>query len=156
MPKNILRSFHMNKGLKLVLLPVCGGVLCLGFALVVIASRQTPTYSADSMVMMQSFTNAVLGRPFETQVIKSIPAVHRLTVTTWSAGPPGHAMLEITALGSSPQVAQSAANDAAKQLCIFVMEHYGKTSIIIMQANSASRWQPLWEMNLQVTRLFKR
>lgn len=163
----------MSKNFKLRLVLVCVGILCLGFTLVFLVSRLSPSYWAYSGVMMEPFTNAVFGRPFETQVIKSIPLVHQLKVApgfrtgaaamSWStnkvfsgAGAPVSAEIRIMVLGSSPQEAQSAANDAATQLCVIVQRQYGGRTHVIQRANITGRWLFPYELKLRVVRLSER
>ena len=170
MPDNNARPSHMSRSSKLRVALVCAGALCLGFALVFLVWRQPPVYWAYSAIMMKPYTNAVFARPFETQMIKSIPGLRKLTVspgfasaaaaTAWStnkmatgATSPASAQLRIMALGRSPQQAQSAANDAATQLCAIVQRHYGGSAFVTQRADRTGRWLFLYELKLQVARL---
>jgi hypothetical protein len=148
----------------------CAATLCLVVMLLFLALRP-PVYRSYSAVMIQPFTNAVFGRPFEAQIIKSIPAIHKLTVTpgftnvaalkAWSTnkvvsgpGSPSTAAINIMAVGSSPQDAQSAANDAAVQLCAVLRLQYGVRADITMKAQTTSRWLFIHEWQLRLKRLF--
>jgi hypothetical protein len=158
----------MNFKLRMVL--VCAGTLGLVFVLLVLASRPA-VYCSYSAVMIYPFTNAVFGRAFETQIIKSIPAIHKLRVTpgftnvaalkAWSTnkvvsgpGSPATAAINIMAVGSSPQDAQSAANDAAVQLCAVLRLQYSVRADITMKAQTTSRWLFIHEWQLRLKRLF--
>jgi hypothetical protein len=158
----------MNSKTRVVL--VFSGVVCLVCILLVLAFRP-PVYRSYSAVMIRPFTNAVFGRPFEAQILKSIPAIHKLTVTpgftnaaalnAWytnkvvsGPGSPSSAAINIMAVGSSPQDAQNAADDAAAQLGAVLRLQYGMSVDITMRAQGASRWLFINEWELRLKRLF--
>ena len=154
----------MKKLLKCRWLLVCFAILCLGLFSWV-ASRR-PIYSAKSVVTLQPYTNAVTSRAFEKQVVHLIPSVRRVTVrpgfsstaaaAAWStnktpsgAAAPSKAIVSVLVLGSSPEDAQRAANDAATRLCTLLPERYGGHTTILEQADKADRWLLISQLKLQ-------
>ncbi len=171
-PDNSMYPSHMSKNPRLRLVLVCAGALGLGFALVFLVWPRPPVYWAFSAIMLKPYTNAVFARPFETQMIKSIPALRKVTVSPgfatvaaaagWSTnkvitGPaaPVSAQIRIMVLGSSPQEAQNAANDAATQLCAIVQRQYGGSALIVERPTRTGRWLFLYELKLRLARLLR-
>lgn len=161
---------RMSKNSKLRLVLVSAAALLLGCAFIFFAWRQPPTYWAYSAILMKPYTNAVFGRPFERQIIKEIPAVRKLEVTPGFATPsavaawstnrsaigtaaPVIAQIRIMALGSTPQEARNAANDAAAQVRVIVERQYGGKAIFTQQADRTGRWLVLYEVKLRLARL---
>lgn len=164
----------MNESPKRWLAVGSAALVCLGLALAL--SRLGPTYCAYSTVTMRPFTNVVAARalqgPFQRQVRKAVPVIHRLTVNpsfatsaaamAWSTNktasgtPPLSAELRIMALGSSPEEAQVAANAAAARLCAFLAQQYGGTPTMLSNADRTARYSLPSEVGLQIERLFQR
>lgn len=165
----------MNESPKRWLILGSATVTCLGLALAF--SRLGPTYWAYSTVTMRPFTNVVPARalegPFQRQVRKAVPSIHRLTINpsfatsaaamAWSTNKtasgtpiPLSADLRIMALGSSPEEAQVAANAAAARLCTFLTQQYGGSVTIVSNTDVTGRYSFPSEVGLQIERLFRR
>jgi hypothetical protein len=165
----------MNESTKRWLLVGLAMIVCLGLVLAI--CRLRPTYWAYSAVRMQPFTNVVPARalqgPFQRQVRKAVPSVHRLTVSpsfatpaaamAWStnktasgAPVPLSAELRIMTLGPSPEEAQVAANDAAARLCTFLAQQYGGSVTMVSNPADTGRYSFPSEVGLQIERLFQR
>jgi hypothetical protein len=165
----------MNESAKRWLIVGAAMVLCFGLILVFLLLR--PTYWAYSTVRMQPFTNVVPARamqgPFQKQVRKAVPSVHRLTInpsfstvaaamewstndTPSSAALPVSAELRIMALGSSPKNAQGAANEAAARLRTFLAQRYGGSVTVMTNTGGTGRYSFPSELGLKIERLFQR
>jgi hypothetical protein len=121
-------------------------LLMIGVALY-IATPSTHRYRTDSLVLATPFTNALLARSFEAQVIRTIPGVLRLQVSpSFSLPAPGlpaatnGMALRIVAFGRTPEEAKRAANEAATQLSRTVLTNYGVTGEIADMATGARRY----------------
>jgi hypothetical protein len=172
MPDDTTQSSQANKSPRRWLILACLAAACFGLILVFRAGG-SPKYWAYSTVIMRPYTNAVIGRPFERQVVKSVPSIRQMTVSpgfasltaamAWStnktpsgAALPVSATIRFMVLGSSPQEAQRKANDAAAQLCTLLPQQYSGSVSIIQQADRSGRWLLPYEMKLRVSRLFQR
>jgi hypothetical protein len=150
-------------------------VPCFGLILVFLLLR--PTYWAYSTVRMQPFTNVVPARAlqgrFQKQVRKAVPSVHRLTINPsfstvsaameWSTNDgvssralPVSAELRIMALGSSPENAQGAANDAAVRLRTFLTQRYGGSVSVMTNTGGTGRYSFPSDLGLKIERLLQR
>lgn len=165
----------MNDSRKRWLIVGAAMVVCIGLLLSFLLLR--PTYWAYSTVKMQPFTNVVSARalqgPFQKQVRKAVPSVHRLTInpsfssvaaamewstndTPSSAALPVSAELRIMALGSSPENAQGVANEAAARLCTFLAQRYGGSVSVMTNKGGTGRYSFPSELGLKIERLFQR
>lgn len=156
---------------------VLGSALLACLGLILAIYRLRPTYWAYSSVRVQPLTNMVPARalqgPFQRQVRKAVPSVHRLTISpsfatpaaarAWftnqtASGPimPLSAELRIMALGPSPAKAQVAANEAAARLCSFLTQQYGGSVTIVSNADVPGRYWFPSEVGLQIERLLER
>jgi hypothetical protein len=165
----------MNERLKRWLIVGSATVVCLGLVLAFLLLR--PTYWAYSTVRMRPFTNVVPARAlqgqFQKQVRKAVPSVHRLTInpsfstvaaamewstndTPSSAALPVSAELRIMALGSSPENAQGAANEAAARLCRFLTQRYGGSVLVMTNTGGTGRYSFPSELGIKIERLFQR
>src|ERR1035437_639067 len=152
MPDETTKSSRMNGTAKRVLLLVSVAALSIGLVLVCCFVPRASTYWAYSTVMMQPFTNAVLGGPFEKHLLKAIPAVHQLRINpgfasaaaamAWSTNKapsgtayPVSAEIRIMALGPTPEEARRAASDAAGRLCTLLQSQYGGRAVVLDRGN---------------------
>ena len=170
MPDNESHPTQIGKNSRLRLILLCVGVFSLAFALILLARRRPPVYWAYSAILITPYTNAVLGRPFESQVIKSIPAVRKVEATPWfgnvaaaaawytnkavtGTSAPVSAQIRIMVLGSSPQEARDAATNGAIQLRAIVERQFGVSASPESNADRTGRWLILYEMKLRVAKL---
>jgi hypothetical protein len=159
----------MSKHSKVRLALIWAGALGCGLILAVLAWPRPTAYWAFSSVVFQPYTNALLARSFETQMIHSIPGLRELTVnpgfatvgaaTSWPTnqaatgpGAPVVAHIRLMALGASPAQAKEAADDAANQLCFLVRRQYGCEGSVVMPAARTGRWLFLFELKLRLER----
>jgi hypothetical protein len=97
------------------------------------------------MVVAKPYKNEFFARSFETHIIRVIPGVLALRVTPALSAIPGSGVPVVTngvgfriiAVGSTPEDAQRAANEAAAQLCGTTLTNYGVTGELVDRANSA-------------------
>lgn len=125
----------------------CLVALLLAVFFFYLSDSNGPRYRADAFVVMRPFTNAVLEATFERNVIRTTPGVFRLyfqqsqNVHTVRAAAPVtnvSVVIQVAAVGSTAEVAQQTANDAATRLCALIRKLYvGTTAEILNQARGA-------------------
>ena len=149
------------------LLFAISGLGLLLLTLFILATANEPRYRAESIVMLNQYTNVVFSRSFETRVKQTNPTVLHLRVMPTLSGIPTPTVptktngvaIVIIASGSSAESAQSAAVEASRQLAQMVEQEYGITATAdIFSKNLEVRPYSLFHDRIQpsVMRLFKR
>ena len=148
---------------KRLLLSALVALLLVGIVLEV-AVPASHRYRADSMVVARPYTNAFFARSFESHIVRTIPGVLALRVVPVMSAIQGPGVPVITngvgigiiALGSTPEDAQRAANEAATRLCGTALTNYGVTVEFVDRATSARRYSYFHDtIEPAVARLFK-
>ena len=132
---------------KRVLL-IAVSVLFLFSSMLQSARPSSRRYLSDAIVVAKPYTNIFFARSFESQIVQTIPGVLALRVTrTLSAAPrlgvpvlTNGVGIRIMAVGSTPEEAQRAANEAAIQICQIALTNYGVRGQFVDRANSARKY----------------
>jgi hypothetical protein len=119
-------------------------LICLGLVLMTSSTR----YRADAMVVAMPYTNALFARSFESQVTRAMPTVLSLRVAlvfsrVSGSGAPmvtNGVVIQIVAIGRTPEEANKAANEAADSIRWMVSTNYGVDAMTVEPAYGTRKY----------------
>ena len=123
----------------------CLVTLLLVIALIVwIALGMRPEYGAESLLVVRPLDNAILGRSFERDIVRSNPGIVRLgvQVSLWTEntlkGTTQHTngVVRLIAAGVTAAEAERIANQAAEGVCQTLQKDYRASTRILSPAHS--------------------